>query len=127
MTSSKNTMFLPSTSPMMFITSTASALGRRLSTRASSAPRRLAYARAIFTEPMSGATTTRSVNCLRRKYSIITGAAYRWSNGMSKKPWICGECRSMVIIRSAPATVIRFATSFAVIGTRGWSLRSWRA
>ena len=29
--------------------------------------------------------------------------------------------------RFAPAAVSRLATSFAVIGTRGWSLRSWRA
>jgi len=45
---------------------------------------------------------------------------------MSKNPWICAECRSIVITRSVPAVVIMFATSFAVIGTRGWSFRSCR-
>lgn len=29
--------------------------------------------------------------------------------------------------RLTPAEVIKFATSFAEMGTRGWSLRSWRA
>ena len=46
---------------------------------------------------------------------------------MSKNPWICGACRSIVMILSAPAVVSRFATSFAVMETRGWSFRSWRA
>ena len=34
-------------------------------------------------------------------------------------------CR-MTLTRFAPAATIKFATSFAVIGTRGWSLRSCR-
>ena len=46
---------------------------------------------------------------------------------MSKNPWICALCRSIVSTRFAPAAVIRFATSFAEIGTRGLSLRSCRA
>ncbi len=59
--------------------------------------------------------------------AIITGDAYRLSTGMSKKPWIWPACRSIVSIRSAPATVIRLATSLAEIGVRGPGLRSWRA
>ena len=47
--------------------------------------------------------------------------------GMSKKPWIWGACRSMVSTRWAPAVVSRLAISLAPMGTRGWSLRSWRA
>jgi hypothetical protein len=42
---------------MTFIISTASGRGRRLSTMARLVERRFAYARAIFTLPMSGATT----------------------------------------------------------------------
>ena len=38
---------------------------------------------------------------------------------MSKKPWIWPACRSSVRTRSAPATVIRLATSLAEIGVRG--------
>ena len=49
---------------------------------------------------------------------VITGAAKRLSVGMSKKPWICPAWRSTVSTRSAPASVIRFATSFAEIGVR---------
>ena len=58
---------------------------------------------------------------------MITGAANRWSVGMSKNAWICALCRSIVSTRSAPAATIRFATSLAEIGTRGLSLRSCRA
>jgi hypothetical protein len=58
---------------------------------------------------------------------MMTGAANRWSTGMSKKAWICALCRSMVSIRFAPAAVRRFATSLAEIGTRGLSFRSCRA
>ena len=57
----------------------------------------------------------------------ITGEANRLSVGMSKKPWICPACRSSVITRSAPARVIRLATSLAEIGVRGPGLRSCRA
>ena len=46
---------------------------------------------------------------------------------MSKKPWICEACRSIVSTRSVPAVESRSATSLAEIGTRGLSLRSWRA
>ena len=58
---------------------------------------------------------------------MITGAANRWSTGMSKNAWICALCRSMVSTRWAPAAAITLATSLAEIGTRGLSLRSWRA
>jgi hypothetical protein len=64
--SSKITTFFPSTSPITFIISTASGRGRRLSTIARLAERRFAYARAIFTLPMSGATTTTFGICRRR-------------------------------------------------------------
>jgi hypothetical protein len=57
----------------------------------------------------------------------MTGAAKRWSTGVLKKPWICAECRSIVSTRSVPALESRSATSLAEIGTRGLSLRSWRA
>ncbi len=46
---------------------------------------------------------------------------------MSKKPWIWGECRSIVSTRFTPAATSRLATSFAEIGTRERSLRSCRA
>ena len=49
----------------------------------------------------------------------MIGAANRLSVGMSKKPWIWPACRSMVSTRSAPARVIRLATSLAEIGVRG--------
>ena len=58
---------------------------------------------------------------------MITGAANRWSTGMSKNPWICALCRSIVSTRFVPAALRMFATSLAEIGTRGLSFRSWRA
>ena len=45
----------------------------------------------------------------------------------SEKPWIWLACRSMVRTRSAPAWVIRFATSFAEMGSRLLAFRSCRA
>ncbi len=45
---------------------------------------------------------------------------------MSKKPWICPECRSTLMTRSAPAAESMSATSLAVIGSRPVDLRSWR-
>ena len=48
------------------------------------------------------------------------------STGMLKNPWIWPWWRSIVSIRSAPATVIMSAMSRAVIGTRGWSFLSDR-
>ncbi len=36
-----------------------------------------------------------------------------WSTGISKNPCICGACRSIVRMRSAPAAVSRSATSLA--------------
>ena len=52
--------------------------------------------------------------------------AVRWLTGVLKKPWIWPWCRSMVMVRSTPAASIRFATSFAVMGSRDAALRSWR-
>ena len=45
--------------------------------------------------------------------------AKRLSTGMLKKPWIWPACRSTVRTRTAPAVVIKSATSLALIGTRG--------
>src|SRR6267143_858430 len=104
--------------------------GPRLSTMASVTPRRLAKARARSTPPASGLTTTTSSGrepYLRFMSSRRMGEAYRWSEGMSKKPWICPACRSMETKRSAPAEVMRSATRRAVIGVLGATLRSWRA
>ena len=36
---------------------------------------------------------------------MITGAANRWSTGMSKNPWICALCRSIVSTRLVPAAL----------------------
>ena len=89
---------------------------------------RLASARARTTPPTSGDTTIMSACRIRSRMSrTSTGAANRLSVGMSKKPWICPACRSTVSTLSAPARVIRLATSFAEIGVRGPALRSWRA
>jgi hypothetical protein len=50
------------------------------------------------------------------------------STGMSKKPWIWSECRSMVNRRLTPTAVSMSATTRAVIGTRAErTRRSWRA
>ena len=118
----------PATSPMMFITSDSLGRSRRLSTMASGASMRLASARARTTPPTSGEITMRSPPSSRSLMSrTITGAANRLSVGMSKKPWIWPAWRSRVSTRSAPASVIRFATSFAEIGVRGPALRSCRA
>ena len=85
-------------------------------------------ARARNTPPTSGETMVRSVPSKRSMMSLVkTGAAKRLSVGMSKKPWIWAACRSRVRTRSAPATVMRLATSLAEIGVRGPDLRSWRA
>ena len=55
------------------------------------------------------------------------GEASMLSTGMSKNPWICPACRSIVSTRLAPASVIRLATSLALIGVRDPDLRSCRA
>src|SRR3989442_1266710 len=83
--------------------------------------------RALFADPTSGATTTGSCSRFCRKWATNTGAAYRWSTGMSKNPCTWWEWKSIPSTRSAPAWVIRFAMSLALIATRGWSLRSCRA
>ena len=116
---------------MMFITSETPARSRRLSMMARSASSRFATARARTTPPTSGETMVRLlVWPLPRKRSlrslVSTGAANRLSVGMSKKPWICPAWRSRVSTRSAPATVMRLATSLAEIGVRGPDLRSCR-
>ena len=81
---------------------------------------RLASARARTTPPTSGDTTITLARSSRSVMSrTITGAANRLSVGMSKKPWIWPACRSTVSTRSAPARVIRLATSLAEIGVRG--------
>ena len=59
-----------------------------------------------------------------RSVAASSGADSRLSVGMSKKPWIWPECRSMVRTRSAPARSIRLATSLAEIGVRPPVFRS---
>src|SRR6266851_3666548 len=109
----------PSTSPMMFMTSETPARSRRLSMIARSASTRRAIWRARNTPPTSGDTMTRSAPAWFSLMSFTsTGSAYRLSVGMSKNPWICPAWRSRVSTRSAPAVVIRFATSFAEIVVR---------
>ena len=114
---------------MMFITSDSPARSRRLSTMASGASSRLASARARTTPPTSGETTITFLPPSPRDWMSRTmvGAANRLSVGMSKKPWIWPACRSTVSTRSAPARVMRLATSLAEIGERGPGLRSCRA
>jgi len=46
---------------------------------------------------------------------------------VEESPAPVARCRSMVSTRLTPAALSKLATSLAVIGTRGWSLRSWRA
>ena len=48
-----------------------------------------------------------------------TGTANKLSVGISKKPWICAACKSIVKTLSAPATVIRLATNLADMGVLG--------
>ena len=86
--------------------------------------------RARVTEPRSGETITVSsvpTPNLPAIYGMSTEEPSILSTGMSKKPWICAACRSMVSTRSAPAAVIRLATSLAEIGSRALLLRSCRA
>ena len=95
---------------------------------ASGASSRLASARARTTPPTSGDTTIKLLAVPRSLMSrTMVGAANRLSVGMSKKPWIWPAWRSTVSTRSAPARVIRLATSLAEMGERGPGLRSWRA
>ena len=76
--------------------------------------------------PASGDTMTGAWACVRT-YCSSTGIAVRWSTGPSKNPWIWPECRSIEIIRLAPAALNMSATRRAVIGSRPSALRSWRA
>ena len=63
--------------PITAMDSTSLALLRRLATMARPASRVCEYAWAIFNPPTSGLTTTRSVSFFVRKYSYMTGAAYK--------------------------------------------------
>ncbi len=76
---------------------------------------------ATLIRPASGDTMTGLV-AWRRRYSSSTGNAVRWSTGPSKKPWIWPACRSIEIIRLAPAALNMSATSRAVIGSRPFGL-----
>ncbi len=126
--SSTRMQSLPSTSPMMFITSETPARSRRLSMIARSQFSREARLRARSTPPTSGETIITGRPAKRCWISVVnSGAAYRLSTGMSKKPWIWPACRSRVSTRLAPASVMRLATSLALIGVRGAVLRSCRA
>ena len=81
---------------------------------------RLAIALALTTPPTSGETTTTGLSLYRSSIFLInTGAANRLSVGISKNPCIWPACKSIVNILSAPALVIRFATSFAEMGVLG--------
>ena len=128
--SSKITTVLPSTGlPIRLACLVSVALERRLSTMEMAPPSFFWYTSAFLMLPSSGLSTTKSRSgiCRERTYSLMTGPAYRWSTGMSKKPWIWAACRSRASTRSAPAVVSRSATSLAVMGTRPTSLRSCRA
>ena len=87
--SSTRMTFLPSTLPMMVITSQTLAFWRRLSTIARLHPMRAAKLRARVTEPRSGETTTYS-SLFSPTRSFMneesSGAPSRWSTGMLKKP-----------------------------------------
>ena len=49
-----------------------------------------------------------------------------WSTVFEKKPCIWPACRSIATSLSMPATSSIFATSRAVIGSRGADFLSWR-
>ena len=76
-----------------------------------------------------GDTTTMSfVPWLRQMSASNSGEEYTLSTGMSKKPWICSACRSMVSTRSVRTVENICAATLAVIGTRAErGRRSWRA
>ena len=58
---------------------------------------------------------------------MSTGAAVMWSTGMSKYPMVCSEWMSSITTRVAPASVSRFAASFAAMLSRPDVRRSARA
>jgi hypothetical protein len=127
--SSISTHWRPSTSPTTSRTSTlwASVRLRRLCRKARGAPSWPAIFSAVLTRPASGATTTRSrPSQVVRMCWPSSGMAVRWSTGPSKNPWICPECRSMVISRSAPAVSSMSAISLAEMGSRPRPFLSWR-
>ena len=83
---------------------------------------------ALTTPPISGETAVK----LSTEYFLPmsfekTGPANKLSVGISKNPCICSACKSIVKTLSAPAVVIKLATSFADIGVLGPGFRSCRA
>ena len=52
------------------------------------------------------------------------GVANKLSTGISKKPWICPACKSIVTTLSAPALVIKLETNFADIDVLGTTFLS---
>ena len=132
------------TSPIKFINSALPASGRILSTIAISPLNMSANFLARTAPPASGDTNTVPISCIPSGISSASGASgvrpslrlisfanitrlVKSSTGMSKKPWICPACRSIVSTLSAPAVVNKLATSFAVIGVRLALFRSCRA
>ena len=125
MMSSAITQRGPSTPPITFITSAVHVL-RRLSMMASSASSRLAKARARSAPPASGET-------------IVTGPAparqvvdddRRGEQVIDRDVEEPLDLRLVQVHRQHAIGAggrSRFATSLAEIGTRGLSLRSWRA
>src|SRR4051794_491023 len=119
---------LSRTRPVTSVTATTSCDGRVLCMIAKSASIISAKRTACFARPASGATeTTPSPARPRsRKCRANSGSEVMWSTGIVKKPWIWPACRSIVSTRSAPASCSMSATRRAVIGSRGFALRSWR-
>ncbi len=60
------------------------------------------------------------------KYWVSMGMAVMWSTGLEKKPWTWPEWRSMVRTRSTPTASRHWATTRAVMGSRGADFLSWR-
>ena len=100
---------------------------RRLSMKAIGRSSRLANLPASLASPTSAATTTVFDRSSRLSRSHKTGTPDNWSAGIEKNPCVCGECRSTVSTRSAPAVANRSAISRAVIEMRGSSFLSLRA
>ncbi|GMT17499.1 hypothetical protein PFISCL1PPCAC_8796 [Pristionchus fissidentatus] len=119
----------PSTFPTSVIFSTSLARLRSLWMRAKSTLRRSAIDVTLLAPPASGDTITArcQLGMLSFMYLRMAGSAYKLSTGMSKKPWICDACRSIVMMWSAPATDSMLATSLAEMGARDLSFLSWRA
>src|SRR5581483_4224972 len=97
---------LPATRPVISVTSAASCPGRVLCVIAKPAPIISPKRTACFARPASGATeiTSSPSSPRSRKWRPKSGSAVMWSTGMLKKPWIWPAWRSIVRIRSAPAS-----------------------